>query len=70
MERLIMLEGGGIPPYFAYQGETKELRENGLHQGETKELGGERAKARRRARWWGVPKWHKSSVPSAWRREH
>jgi hypothetical protein len=39
MERLIMLEGGGVPTYFAYQGETKGLRENGLHQGETKELG-------------------------------
>jgi hypothetical protein len=37
MERLIMLRGG-VPPYFAYQGETKGLRENGLYQGETKEL--------------------------------
>jgi hypothetical protein len=26
------------PPVFAYVGETKELRENGLHQGEIKEL--------------------------------
>ena len=65
MERLVMLEGGGVPPYFAYQGETKGLRENGLHQGETKGLVGERTKERRKATWWGVPKWHKSRVPSA-----
>ena len=72
MKRLVMPEEalrgsgqGGTPPVFAYQGETKDLQENGLHQGETKELAGARAKVGRRARVWGVPKWHKSSVPSA-----
>ena len=32
----------GYPPYppvFSYEGETKGLRENGLHEGERKELG-------------------------------
>ena len=47
------------------RGERKDLRENGLHQGETKELEGAMAKERRMARVWGVPKWHKSSVPAA-----
>jgi hypothetical protein len=33
--------GGGYPPYFSYQEETKDLRENGAYEGEAKELGGE-----------------------------
>ena len=65
MERLVIAEEGGTPPCFAYVGEIKDLRENGLHQGETKELAGARAKAGRRTRGWDDPKWHKSSVPSA-----
>ena len=48
-------EGTPQPRVFAYvpfangalgKGETKGLRENGLHQGETKELAGARAKKR------------------------
>ena len=47
MERLVMAGEGGIPPYFAYQGETKGLRENGLHEGETKELGEKNVQSRK-----------------------
>ncbi len=72
MERLVMPEGalrgsgqGGTPPVFPYVGETKDLQENGLHEGETKGLAGARAKKGRRTRRWGVLKWHKSNVPSA-----
>jgi hypothetical protein len=68
MGRLIMLEEalrgfgqGGYTPLFSYQGETKGLRENGLYQGETKDLGENSVRMRE----WGVPKWHKSRVPSA-----
>ncbi len=48
MERLVIPEEGGYPPVFAYVGETKGLRENGLHQGETKDLAGEKAKEKQR----------------------
>jgi len=33
--------GGGYPPVFSYQGETKDLRENGLYQGDALDLVGE-----------------------------
>ena len=36
------------PHVFAYVGETKGLRENGLHQGETKELANAKAKEKQR----------------------
>ena len=39
---------GGYPPVFADVGETKGLRENGLHQGETKDLAREKAKKKQR----------------------
>jgi len=48
MERLVIPEGGGYPPVFAYVGETKGLRENGLHQGETKELARAEAKKKQK----------------------
>ena len=41
------VRGGSAPPYFVYQGETKDLRENGLHQGETKELGEKNVQSRK-----------------------
>ena len=55
------------------KGETKDLAADlevsfaniALGRWETKELAGAAAKERQRARVWGVPKWHKSSVPSA-----
>jgi hypothetical protein len=37
------------PPVFAYVGETKGLRANGLHQGETKELAVAKAKKKQRS---------------------
>jgi len=48
MERLVIPEEGGIPRVFADVGETKGLRENGLHQGETKDLAREKAKKKQR----------------------
>ena len=62
MERFIMLEGGGIPPVFAYQGETKELRENFVDVGETKHLADEEAKKRQKTGMSDSPKWHNSRV--------
>jgi len=40
----------GYPPLFLYQRETKDLRENGLHQGDALDLGGIGAKVGRRFR--------------------
>ncbi len=65
MERLVMLEGGGTPPVFAYVRETKGLQENGAYQRETKELAAARAKKRQMAREWGVPEWYKRGTPLA-----
>jgi len=48
MERLVIPEEGGIPRVFADVGETKGLRENGLHQGETLDLAEEKAKKKQR----------------------
>lgn len=39
---------GAFPPVFSYQGETKELRKNGLYQGDALDLARGKAKKKQR----------------------